>query len=179
MSDSEKTLVAKATANFVCREILAEVLGSRWAGMRLEFSEEAVKLTDLLEAIDRASGADGWQAMQKKGGLTYCLSCYLPIAAWSKYDFQSYSNNFFSASRSSVSPRANNLAVLSSHQTPCQNPLPSRHMILKLAIEPWRQYSIFRKTASIILADRARAQVRCRQCRRPTSLLAGCAAFTL
>jgi hypothetical protein len=68
MSDSEKTLVAKATANFVCREILAEVLGSRGAGMRLEFSEEAVKLTDLLEAIDRASGADGWQAMQKKGG---------------------------------------------------------------------------------------------------------------
>ena len=67
-SDSEKTLIAKATANFVCREILGQVLGSQGAGMRLEFSEDPVRLSDLLGALERASGAAGWQLMQKKAG---------------------------------------------------------------------------------------------------------------
>src|SRR5262249_3054557 len=57
------------------------------------------------------------------------------------------SSNFLRASRSSVSSKAKGDAVLPSHRTPCQKPLPSRHMILNEAIEPWCQYSIFLKTA--------------------------------
>src|SRR5262249_16648082 len=63
----------------------------------------------------------------------------------------SYSSvtNFFLAFRSSVSPNAKNDAVLPSHRTSCQNPLPSRYMILNELIEPRCQHSIFRKTASM------------------------------
>jgi hypothetical protein len=48
----------------------------------------------------------------------------------------------------SVSPKPNKDALLPSHRTPCQNPLPSRYMILNFAIEPWCRYSICRKTDS-------------------------------
>jgi hypothetical protein len=58
-------------------------------------------------------------------------------------------SSFLLACRSSVSSRAKRDAVWPSHRTPCQNPLPSRHMILNFEIEPWCQYLIFRKTASI------------------------------
>ena len=53
-SDPEKALVARATASFICRVVLAEVLGSRLAGMRLEFSEDPVRLSDVFGAIERA-----------------------------------------------------------------------------------------------------------------------------
>jgi hypothetical protein len=39
--------------------------------MRLEFSEDPVRLSDVLGAIDKASeGPGGWQAMQRKAGYT-------------------------------------------------------------------------------------------------------------
>src|SRR5215470_16925476 len=60
-----------------------------------------------------------------------------------------HSNSFLRAFRSSVSSKAKSDAIFPSHRTPCQNPLPSRHMILNFATEPWCQYSIFCKTASI------------------------------
>jgi hypothetical protein len=68
-SDPEKARVARATASFICRVVLAEVLGSRSAGMRLEFSEDPVRLSDVLGAIERAvGGSSSWELMQKKAG---------------------------------------------------------------------------------------------------------------
>jgi hypothetical protein len=64
-----KALVAKATASFVCQLIIAETIGSRSAGMRLEFTEDPVRLADVLEAINRMIGdSSGWQLMQRKAG---------------------------------------------------------------------------------------------------------------
>jgi hypothetical protein len=70
-SDPEKSIVAKATATFVCRMILAEVLGYRAAGVKVEFKDDPVRLCDVLGAIDKScDGPSGWQLMQKKAG--YC-----------------------------------------------------------------------------------------------------------
>ena len=57
-------------------------------------------------------------------------------------------HSFLQARRSSVSCRAKRDALLPSRRTSCQNPFPSRHMILNFVIEPWCQYSILRRTAS-------------------------------
>jgi hypothetical protein len=65
----EKSIVAKATATFVCRTILAEVLGYRAAGVKVEFSDDPVRLCDLLGAIDKlCEGPGGWQLMRRKAG---------------------------------------------------------------------------------------------------------------
>jgi hypothetical protein len=68
-TDPEKALVARETALFVCRTILVEVLGYRAAGVKVEFSDDPVRLSDVLGAIDKlCEGPGGWQAMQKKAG---------------------------------------------------------------------------------------------------------------
>jgi hypothetical protein len=68
-SDPEKTLVARETATFVCRTILAEVLGYRASGAKIEFKDDPLRLCDVLGAIDKlCEGPGGWQVMQKKAG---------------------------------------------------------------------------------------------------------------
>jgi hypothetical protein len=69
-SDPEKALVARATATFVCQEILRELSGYRAAGVKIEFfNDDPVRLCDVLGAIDKlCEGPSGWQAMQKKAG---------------------------------------------------------------------------------------------------------------
>jgi hypothetical protein len=66
-SDPEKALVTRETAIFVCRTVLAEVLGYRATGLKIEFKDNPVRLSDVLGAIDKlCDGSAGWQAMQKK-----------------------------------------------------------------------------------------------------------------
>jgi hypothetical protein len=69
-SDPEKTQVARETALLVSRIVLAEALGYRAAGMKIEFEDNPVRLSDVLSAIDKScDGPSGWQAMQKKSGI--------------------------------------------------------------------------------------------------------------
>jgi hypothetical protein len=70
-ANPEETLMAQETALFVCQTILAEVLGFRATGAKIEFKDNPVRLSDVLGMIDRAcEGPAGWQLLQSKAGYT-------------------------------------------------------------------------------------------------------------
>ena len=58
-SNPGKSIVAKATATFVCQKILAETCGYQAAGMKVEFKDDPVRLCDALGAIDKLCEGPG------------------------------------------------------------------------------------------------------------------------
>ena len=51
---------------FVCRIVLAEVLRYRAAGVKVEFTDDPVRLADMLALLVQSVGAGGWQLMHRK-----------------------------------------------------------------------------------------------------------------
>jgi hypothetical protein len=69
VSGDPETPTERATALFVCRTVLVETLGYRAAGVKVEFKDDPVRLSDVLGAIDKlCDGPAGWQLMQRKAG---------------------------------------------------------------------------------------------------------------
>jgi hypothetical protein len=60
--------VAKQTAIFAIRSILLELQGLKAHRAEIEFGDDPVRLGDLFALLEKLSGPNGWQLMQRKAG---------------------------------------------------------------------------------------------------------------
>jgi hypothetical protein len=62
--DPERT-VERATAEFVVRQILTELVGARRAD-DVRFRTEVVTISDILAVLERRTSGGGWRLLQRK-----------------------------------------------------------------------------------------------------------------
>jgi hypothetical protein len=67
-SDPEKALVKKETAIFAIRTILVELMGFKAHRTAIDFKTDPVSLGDLFSLLEKLSGQNGWQKIQRKAG---------------------------------------------------------------------------------------------------------------
>jgi hypothetical protein len=70
VSAAPESKVARRTAVFAVRWLLAQTIGYKAHRTEINFTEDPTTVEDLFATLERLSGGAGWQAAQKLGGYT-------------------------------------------------------------------------------------------------------------